>query len=71
MDATVARRVAAAVDQLPETYREVVRMLYYEELPVRVIADRLGIPEGTTKTRLRAARQRLAAELAAAGWAGA
>ena len=71
LDATVARRVAAAVDQLPETYREVVRMLYYEELPVRVIADRLGIPEGTTKTRLRAARQRLAAELAAAGWAGA
>ena len=67
----MARRVAPAVDQPPETYRAVVRMLYYEELPVLVIADRLGIPEGTTKTRLRAARQRLAAELAAAGWAGA
>lgn len=71
LDATVVRRVAAAVDHLPTTYRDVVRMLYYEELPVREIAHRLGIPEGTTKTRLRAARQRLAAELGAAGWAGA
>lgn len=71
IDATVRDHVATAVEGLPPTYREVVRMLYYEELSVREIASRLGIPEGTTKTRLRTARQRLAAYLDAAGLVGA
>ena len=71
IEATLLQRVTTAIDGLPATYREVVRMLYYEDLSVKEIAVRLGIPEGTTKTRLRTARQRLAADLGAAGLVGA
>lgn len=63
--------IGAAVDQLSPNHREVVRMLYYEELSVAEIAERLGIPPGTTKTRLFRARQKLAALLDQLGTAAA
>jgi len=67
ISAAVAARVVAAVDRLAAVHREVVRLLYFEELTVREIAARLGIPEGTAKTRLRLARQRLAQSLGSEG----
>lgn len=67
LDHVIFSRVDTAVNQLSPNHREVVRMLYYEELSVGEIAERLGIPPGTTKTRLFRARRQLAASLEAVG----
>ena len=45
-------QVARAVDALPEAFREVVVLRYWEQLSNVEIALRLGIPEGTVKSRL-------------------
>lgn len=63
----VAERVRAAVDGLPQSQRELVHRLYFDGWTVREVAASLGVPEGTAKTRLRAARQRLAACLGPEG----
>jgi len=47
--------VRAAVDGLPEFLRQVVILGYYQGLKYREIADILGIPLGTVKSRLHAA----------------
>ncbi|OON80948.1 RNA polymerase sigma factor [Streptomyces tsukubensis] len=47
--------VAAGLDALPDAQRQVVVLRFYADLPVRGIADELGIPEGTVKSRLHAA----------------
>ncbi len=52
--------VTAAVHQLPEIYREVIALYYYEEFTVAEIAEILSTPEGTVKNRLYRARQKLA-----------
>lgn len=53
-----------AVAELPLIHREVVIELYFEDRPVAEVAKRLGIPEGTVKSRahyaLRALRTTLA-----------
>ena len=46
----------AAVLKLPETYREVITLYYYQELSTIEIADVTGISENTIKTRLFRAR---------------
>ena len=46
------REVVDAVCQLPESYRSVVLLRYYEDLSAREIAERLGIPHATARTRL-------------------
>ena len=51
--------VRAAVDGLPEFLRQVVILGYYQGLKYREIADILGIPLGTVKSRLHAALARL------------
>jgi RNA polymerase sigma-70 factor (ECF subfamily) len=70
-EAAVAERLAqtvrSAVDALPPAQRDIVRLLYFEGRRVSDIAASLGVPEGTAKTRLRAARQRLAAHLGTEG----
>ncbi len=48
------------VDELPEEKREVVRMVHDAELEIREVSERLGVPEGTVKSRLHHARKRLA-----------
>jgi RNA polymerase sigma factor (sigma-70 family) len=63
----LAHTVRAAVDTLPPAQRDVVRLLYFEGRRVADIAATLGVPEGTAKTRLRAARQRLAERLGTQG----
>jgi RNA polymerase sigma-70 factor, ECF subfamily len=51
--------VRAAVDQLPDLFRQVVVLAYYQGLKYREIADILDIPVGTVKSRLHAALAKL------------
>lgn len=44
--------VARAVDALPESFREVVVLRYWEKLNYAQIAQRLDIAEGTVKSRM-------------------
>ena len=48
------------VDELSEEKREVLRMVYDAEAEMREVAERLGVPEGTVKSRLHYARKSLA-----------
>ena len=52
-----------SVSTLPEHQREVLHLVFYEEMSVRETADVLGIPEGTVKSRMYNARKTLAKEL--------
>ncbi|MGW8380179.1 sigma-70 family RNA polymerase sigma factor [Streptomyces sp. ODS28] len=63
-DALRAHRVRAAAAQLPDTLRRPLLLAYYGGRTYRQVATELGIPEGTAKTRLRAALRALAAALA-------
>ncbi|WP_243769929.1 RNA polymerase sigma factor [Amycolatopsis acidicola] len=45
--------VRVAVQRLPEAQRIAVTLAYYEGLTYRRVAEKLGIPEGTVKSRLR------------------
>ena len=54
-DDTVLRAVAS----LPDKYREVVVLHYYQSLPATDIARILRIPQGTVRTRLARARSML------------
>jgi RNA polymerase sigma-70 factor (ECF subfamily) len=51
--------VRKSVDALPDFLRQVVLLAYFQGLPYRGIADILGIPVGTVKSRLHSALQRL------------
>jgi RNA polymerase sigma-70 factor (ECF subfamily) len=51
--------VRAGVDQLPDLFRQVLILAYYQGLKYREIADILDIPVGTVKSRLHAALTRL------------
>jgi RNA polymerase sigma factor (sigma-70 family) len=53
-----------AFDRLELDHRIVLALRYWRDLPVDAIADQLGIPSGTVKSRLNHARLRLRAELA-------
>lgn len=57
------RRVLDAVLALPESARTVVLLRFYEDLPPREIARRLGEPLASVKSRLHRALDRLRAEL--------
>lgn len=52
--------VSAAVRQLPEKYRRVIHLFYYEELSTMEIAKTLGERESTIRTQLTRARRNLA-----------
>jgi RNA polymerase sigma factor (sigma-70 family) len=57
------RRLADAIDALPDEAREVVALYYREGQSVRQVADLLGMREDAVKQRLSRARQRLRASL--------
>ena len=56
-------RVHRALEELPERERELIELAYWSELSQSEIAERLGIPLGTVKTRTRSALARLAGVL--------
>jgi len=56
----VAWRVHRALEELPEREREVVTLAYWSGLSQSEVAEFLGIPLGTVKTRTRAALMHLA-----------
>lgn len=51
----VERRVRQTVEELPEPFREVILLAYFQGFPYRDIAEMLAIPLGTVKSRLHAA----------------
>jgi len=58
-----ADHVAGVVDTLPEHYREVVVLRYWERLTTEQIAVRLGVPQGTVKSRIARADRMLLEKL--------
>jgi RNA polymerase sigma-70 factor, ECF subfamily len=58
-----AWRVHRALEVLPSHERPVIELAYWRGLSQSEIADSLGIPLGTVKTRTRSALARLAQEL--------
>ena len=58
-DDTLARRVEA----LPPEFRAVIRLRFYEELPLKEIGDVLNCPLSTVKTRLYTGLKKLRVSL--------
>lgn len=48
-------QVRAVVDRLGDTQREILLLTYFQRMPYAQVADILGIPVGTVKSRLHAA----------------
>ena len=48
-----AERVRAALDVLPAEQRRAIQLAYFGGKTYRQVAEVLGIPEGTAKSRLR------------------
>lgn len=63
----LAQRVREAVAALPDEQRQAVELAYFGGKTYVQVAEALGIPEGTAKSRLRLAMKRLAAALGPEG----
>ena len=50
------RQLVQLIDQLPEEKREVINLVAQMEMSIQNAAEKLGIPEGTVKSRLHYAR---------------
>ena len=57
------QRIRQAIGHLPPEQREALALAYFQGLTHQEIADRLGQPLGTVKTRVRLAMQKLKSEL--------
>jgi len=62
-----AERVRAALDVLPDEQLRAIQLTYFGGRTYRQVAEQLGIPEGTAKSRLRLGLRRVAAALEADG----
>ena len=61
--AETARLIREIVDSLPEDQRAVIGMYYYQEMPVRDIAETLGTSESAVKSRLLYGRRKIEAKV--------
>lgn len=57
------QQLREAIDALPEAQRQCFILRYQEELPVLEISEILACPEGTVKSRLHHAVQKIAADM--------
>jgi len=64
MGQVLRERLVAAVDELPDEQREVFLLRELEHMPFRDIAEIVGVPENTVKSRMRYALERLQRALA-------
>jgi RNA polymerase sigma factor (sigma-70 family) len=62
-----AEHVRVEVEQLPADQREAIELAYFGGRTYRQVAEELGIPEGTAKSRMRLGLRRIADALAAKG----
>ncbi len=53
-----------AVMELPQKYRVVIHLFYYEEYSIKEIAEIIGVKENTVKSRLSRARKMLKKDIA-------
>jgi RNA polymerase sigma-70 factor, ECF subfamily len=63
LSATVLASAVAALGPEGSVQREVWRLMYVEDRPVAEVAELMGIPEGTVKSRAHRARQLVRAAL--------
>ncbi len=56
-------RLQQALDELPEEFRAVVLMFFFEQLSYREIAEQLELPMGTVMSRLSRAKDHLRGKL--------
>ena len=59
-DATPRHELMDAIRALPDKYREVIVLVYVQDMKLREAAAQLRLPVPTVSTRLRRARARLA-----------
>ena len=69
-DMAVADRVKATLQTLPEGEREAILLAYFGGHTYREVADLLGTPEGTVKSRIRSGLKKMRGELAGIGTGG-
>ncbi len=60
----VSDQVRQAVESLSDGEREAIELAYFGHLTYIEVAERLGLPEGTVKSRIRAGMRRLSVALA-------
>jgi RNA polymerase sigma-70 factor (ECF subfamily) len=58
-----ARELRALVAELSDAQRQALALTYWADLSIAAVAARVGLPEGTVKSRVRLARERLARSL--------
>lgn len=58
------RKLAGALTELREPYRRVLYLRFFEELTIREIAKRMGVPESTTHARIHRGLELMRSELA-------